>query len=395
MGGELQPKDPERIGPYQLIRLLASGGMGRVYLGQSADGRLVAVKVIYTELADDSGFRARFRREVAVAQKVNGRHTALVVDADADGPVPWLATAYAPGPSLAEAVDRHGPLPAALVRALAAGLAEGLSAIHAAGLVHIDLKPTNVLLTDDGPRVIDFGLARAAEASMLTHSGRVFGSARYMSPEQVTGEHVGPPSDVFSLGAVLTFAATGRPPFGEGDSVAMLYRVVHGVPDLDGVPVEVRDLVRRCLAKDPGERPTAADLLAELGDIDLAEGWTPTGDNNIGKVPGFAPPGPSVMAATTSSPATSAPIQTVAQDLSPTADARSRGREERGLEHSKRTDMASPAGGPLTIPVPPPAMTAPQQSVPGDWPPPAVASPRDRPVMRALKAARRRLRPWS
>jgi serine/threonine protein kinase len=262
--------------------------MGRVYLGRSADGRLVAVKVVHAGLAADSGFRALFRQEVAVAQKVNGLYTAQVVDADVDGLVPWLATAYVAGPSLNEAVDSHGPLPAASVRALAAGLAEGLSAIHAAGLVHCDLKPSNVLLADDGPRVVDFGLARAAEASVLTQEGMVVGSAGYMSPEQVTGQHVGPPSDVFSLGAVLTFAATGRSPFGDGNSVTLLYRVMHSPPDLDGVPAEILDLVRRCLTKDPGERPTAADLLAKLGHTDLAEGWLPT--RGIGRVPGFAPP---------------------------------------------------------------------------------------------------------
>jgi serine/threonine protein kinase len=344
--GELQPGDPQRIGPYQLIRRLGSGGMGRVYLGRSADGRLVAVKVIRAELAGDSEFRARFRREVAAAQKVGGQYTALVVDHDADGPVSWLATSYVTGPSLTEAVDSHGPLPAASVRALAAGLAEGLSAIHAAGLVHHDLKPSNVLLADDGPRVVDFGLARAAEPSVRTGLGMVVGSPGFLSPEQVTGQHVGPPSDLFSLGAVLTFAATGRPPFGDGSSAAILYRVLYGPPDLDGVPVEVLDLVRRCLAKNPAERPTAADLLAELGDADLAEGWLPT--SGIGS-PGSAPPDPPVTAATGS--------------------------------------------GDATIPVPPTA-TAPQQSVPGDWPPPVAGSPRDRPVIRALKAARRRFRSW-
>jgi eukaryotic-like serine/threonine-protein kinase len=388
VGGELQPQDPQRIGPYQLIRLLGSGGMGRVYLGRSADGQLVAVKVIRAELAGDSQFRARLRRELGAAKRVISPATARVVNADLEGQVPWLATEYV-GPSLADAVNGHGPLPSASVLALAVGLAEGLNAIHAAGLVHRDLKPSNVLLGDDGPRVVDFGLARAAEAIALTSTGLVVGSPGFMSPEQVIGQHVGPPSDVFSLGAVLTFAATGRLPYGQDASVAVLYRVINGLPDLDGVPAEVLYLVRRCMAKDPGERPTAADLLAELRDTNPAEGWLLT--RGIRRVPGFAPLGSPVTAATASGSATSASIQTAAQDLSPTADATAHGRAERGREHRKRTDMAPPGSDVPTIPAPP-TVTAPQQSVPGGWPRPAAASPGDRPVIRALKAARRRLR---
>jgi hypothetical protein len=249
--------------------------MGQVFLGRSAGGRLVAVKVIRPELAGDPGFRARFAREVAAAQKVSGLFTALVVDADADGPMPWLATAYVAGPSLAEAVEAHGPLPEASVLTLAAGLAEGLEAIHAAGVVHRDLKPSNVLLADDGPRVIDFGISRAAEASALTQYGTVMGSPGYMSPEQAEGREVGPPGDVFSLGAVLAFAAAGQGPFGTGSTPALMYRVVHGQPDTARLPGGVRPLVERCLAKDPGQRPTTADLLAELGAAQLSEDWLP------------------------------------------------------------------------------------------------------------------------
>ena len=206
---ELRAGDPRSAGRFRLLGRLGAGGMGQVFLGRSAGGRLVAVKVIRPELAGDPGFRARFAREVAAAQKVSGLFTALVVDADADGPMPWLATAYVAGPSLAEAVEAHGPLPEASVLTLAAGLAEGLEAIHAAGVVHRDLKPSNVLLADDGPRVIDFGISRAAEASVLTQSGTVMGSPGFMSPEQAEGREVGPPGDVFSLGAVLAFAAIG------------------------------------------------------------------------------------------------------------------------------------------------------------------------------------------
>ena len=212
----LQPEDPREIGPYRLLGQLGSGGMGQVFLGMSAGGRPIAVKVIRTELATDPDFRARFRREVAAAQKVSGLFTALVVDADLDCPMPWLATAYVAGPSLTEAVRGHGPLPVRSVLALTAGLAEGLGAIHAAGVVHRDLKPSNVLLAEDGPRVIDFGISEAAEASVVAGANVLIGSPGYMSPEQVLGADIGPASDIFSLGSVLTFAATGTGPFGVG-----------------------------------------------------------------------------------------------------------------------------------------------------------------------------------
>jgi WD40 repeat protein len=272
---ELLDGDPPQIGPYRLVGRLGTGGMGKVFLGRSAGGRLVAVKVIRDELAGDADFRARFRREVAGARLVSGIYTAPVVNADLDGPVPWLATAYVAGPSLLAAVAGYGPLPAVSVRALAAALAEGLDAIHAAGVIHRDLKPANVLLAADGPRIIDFGIARAAEATALTQTGLVMGSPGFMSPEQAEGRGVGPPTDVFSLGAVLTFAATGEGPFGTGSLAAIIYRIVHGAPEVDKVPEPVRAVVERCLAKDPGQRPTPADLLAELGGADLAEDWLP------------------------------------------------------------------------------------------------------------------------
>jgi hypothetical protein len=195
------------------------------------------------------------------------------VDADTEAPVPWLATAYIAGSSLADTVTRHGPLPAASVLALAAGLAEGLLAIHSAGLVHRDLKPSNVLMADDGPRVIDFGISRAMEASTVTSTGMVVGSPGFMSPEQAEGLEVGPPSDVFSLGAVLAFAATGEGPFGNGSSAALIYRLVHNPPELNRVPAETRFLIERCLDKDPGRRPSPRQLLAELGEAGLAPGW--------------------------------------------------------------------------------------------------------------------------
>jgi hypothetical protein len=249
--------------------------MGMVFAARSAGGRAIAIKVIRGELAGDPEFRVRFSREVAAARSVSGLFTAPVLDADVDGPVPWLATAYVPGPSLSDAVREHGALPAASVLALAAGLAEGLAAIHSAGLIHRDLKPSNVLLAEDGPRVIDFGISRAAEATALTHADLVIGSPGFMSPEQAEGRETGPPSDVFSFGAVLTFAATGQGPFGTGSAAALVYRVVHGAPDVRDVPAEVQSLAERCLAKDPGQRPTTEELLAELDGADLAAGWLP------------------------------------------------------------------------------------------------------------------------
>jgi serine/threonine protein kinase len=271
----LQPEDPREIGPYKLLGQLGSGGMGQVFLGMSAGGRPIAVKIIKTELATDPDFRARFRREVAAAQKVSGLFTALVVDADLDCPIPWLATAYVAGPSLTETVRGHGPLPVRSLLALTAGLAEGLCAIHKAGVVHRDLKPSNVLLAEDGPRVIDFGISGAAEASAAAAAGEsvMIGSPGYMSPEQVLGYDIGLASDMFSLGAVLTFAATGQGPFGSGSPGALMYRLVNMPASLDEVPAEVRPLVGRCLAKHPGDRPTAGELLAEVGAIQPAPGW--------------------------------------------------------------------------------------------------------------------------
>jgi serine/threonine protein kinase len=287
---ELQPGDPQTIGPYRLVGQLGSGGMGRVFLGVSAGGRPVAVKVIRAELAADPEFRARFGREVAAARRVSGMFTATVVDADVDGTPAWLATAYVPGPSLSEAIADHGPLPPESLLTLAAGLAESLSAIHAAGVVHRDLKPANVLLAADGPRVIDFGISRAVESTALTQAGLVIGSSGYMSPEQAEGYDVGPPSDIFSLGAVLAFAATGEGPFGTGTTAALLYRVARGSPDLDRVPAGVRPLIERCLAKDPRQRPTAAGLLAEVGALQPAADWLP--ESIIRAFAGDAAPGP-------------------------------------------------------------------------------------------------------
>jgi hypothetical protein len=275
----LGPRDPGQIGPYRLVGRLGRGGMGHVYLGLSAGGRPVAVKVIRADLAADPEFRVRFAREVAAVRQVSGLFTALVVDADVESALPWLATAYVAGPSLAEAVTGDGPMAARPALALAAGLAESLSAIHAAGVVHCDLKPSNVLLSPDGPRVIDFGISRAAGPGMSTVSaagvGWVTGSPGFMSPEQALGGEIGPPSDIFSLGAVLSFATTGRGPFGRGSRPEVAYRLVYGRPDLGEIPAGLRPLVERCLAKDPVQRPTADEVLDAANDGQPAPGWLP------------------------------------------------------------------------------------------------------------------------
>ncbi|MEW2371372.1 WD40 repeat domain-containing serine/threonine protein kinase [Streptomyces sp. NPDC006656] len=262
----LRPGDPRRVGSYRLEGRLGGGGMGQVFLGRSPGGRPVAVKLVRPELADDPGFRRRFALEAEAARLVGGFYTAQLVDADPDADPPWLVTAYVPGPSLHQAVEDHGPMPAEAITVLGAGLTEGLGAIHACGLVHRDLKPSNVILAADGPRVIDFGITRALDATSHTRSRAVVGTPSFMSPEQARGREIGPPSDVFSLGLVLAFAATGRSPFGTGQAEAVVYRIAHDEPDLSGLPDGLADLVKRCLAKDPGDRPRVTDILGELTD---------------------------------------------------------------------------------------------------------------------------------
>ncbi|WP_455569907.1 serine/threonine-protein kinase [Streptomyces wedmorensis] len=239
--------------------------MGTVYLARSRGGRAVAVKVARPELASDPSFRARFRAEVAAARQVGGFHTAQVVDADPDAEAPWLATAYIPGPTLSGLLTAEGPMGEDRLRSLGAALAEALEAIHACGLVHRDLKPGNIVMAPDGPRVLDFGIARALESTRLTATGNAFGTPGYLAPEQALGEEVTGAADVFALGAVLV-AATGGRPFGEGTPMGLMYRSVHEAPDLATVPEALRDLVGRCLAKNPYERPTPDEILDALGD---------------------------------------------------------------------------------------------------------------------------------
>ncbi|MGI5164715.1 PQQ-binding-like beta-propeller repeat protein [Spirillospora sp. CA-253888] len=278
----LQADDPEHLGPYLLLARLGAGGMGRVYLARSPAGRPVAVKVVHAELAAESDFRARFRREITAAGRVSGAFTAAVIDADPDAPAPWLATAFLPGLPLDAAVAAHGPFPLPAVAALGAALAEGLAAVHRAGVVHRDLKPGNVQLTPDGPRVLDFGIARPADSGAITRSGMMVGSPGYMSPEQAAGDDTGPAGDVFALGAVLVFAATGQGPFGTGPMHAMLYRIRHEPPQIGGVAdPALRALIAACLEKDPARRPAveqiARTLLAGIPDHTPAQGtgWLP------------------------------------------------------------------------------------------------------------------------
>ncbi|MFI2371963.1 serine/threonine-protein kinase [Streptomyces sp. NPDC018833] len=324
---ELTLDDPSHIGPYRLLARLGAGGMGEVYLARSAGGRTVAVKLVRAELASEPEFRRRFAQEIASARRVGGEWTAPVLDADTDAAMPWVATGYVPGPSLhAVIAGRAEPLPELSVRILANRLAQALTAVHKAGLIHRDLKPANILVTIDGPRVIDFGIARALDAvtadGKLTRTGAVIGSPGYMSPEQVRGEPLTPASDVFSLGSVLAFAATRRQPFGSSDSGmhAVMYRIAQEEPDLTDLPDGLSELVRGCLAKDPAARPTPADLVARTAadavDAD-DEPWLPAGlIAELGRraaqlldseAPGTraVPPPPTVPPAPSHTPATS------------------------------------------------------------------------------------------
>ncbi|MEO3751887.1 serine/threonine-protein kinase [Streptomyces sp. B6B3] len=272
----LADEDPREVGRYRLLYRLGAGGMGRVYLGRSSGGRYVALKLVHPGLTAAPGFRERFAREVRASRAVDGPGTVAVVAADADAATPWLASAYVPGPSLAEVVHEHGPLPEAAVWRLLSGLAEALGSVHACRLVHRDLKPSNVLVSQDGPRLIDFGIARAADETGLTATGMAVGSAGYMSPEQAEGRDVTQAADVFALGAVLVYAATGRGPFGTGSGPDVMYRVVHHEPDLGAVPTSLAAVMRRCLAKRAADRPSLAELRAVAAEHDRGErDWLP------------------------------------------------------------------------------------------------------------------------
>ncbi|WUH91482.1 substrate-binding domain-containing protein [Streptomyces sp. NBC_00433] len=365
----LREGDPAEVGGYRLERRLGAGGMGVVFLGRSVSGRRLAIKVIRPELVADEGFRVRFRREVEAARQVSGAFTAPVVDADADAEQPWLATLFVPGPSLHDHVAEQGPLAAADVRRLAAGLVEALRDIHRVGLVHRDLKPANVLLAEDGPRVIDFGIARAIAAPRLTTTGSVVGTPGFMAPEQFRTGGVGAAGDVFALGSVLVFAATGHGPFDGESDYGIGYRVVHEEPDLTGLPAELLPLVEPCLAKEPGARPTVAELLAALSDAD-----TP-------RAAGEAPD------AVTDAPPAVAPSDADADPRSGAADPRPAPRKPAEDSPPPVAD-ALPATRPDAPPLrrlaadPPPAATPEPGAAPGaipgpeDAPPARIADPR-------------------
>ncbi|MDT0345589.1 serine/threonine-protein kinase [Streptomyces litchfieldiae] len=267
----LRREDPRVVGTFKLHRRLGAGGMGVVYLGSDRRGQRVALKVIRPDLAEDQEFRSRFAREVSAARRIRGGCTARLVAADLDATRPWFATQYVPGPSLHDKVAESGPLSAAETAAVGAALAEGLVAVHEAGVVHRDLKPSNILLSPKGPRIIDFGIAWSTGASTLTHVGTAVGSPGFLAPEQVRGQPVTPASDVFSLGATLAYATLGDSPFGQGSSEVMLYRVVHEEPQLRGVPAALAPLLRACLAKSPQERPSTLQLSLRLKEIAARE----------------------------------------------------------------------------------------------------------------------------
>ncbi|MFB6839324.1 protein kinase [Streptomyces sp. NPDC056361] len=374
----LDDSEATRVGPYRLLAELGHGGMGRVLLGAAHDGRLAAVKLVHARFASDADFRARFRREVAASRRVSGAYTAAVMDADADAELPWLASVFVTGPSLGSVVREAGPLPEAVVRRLALGLATALVEIHRVGLIHRDLKPENVLLAEDGVRVIDFGIARAAEPgggtepTRLTQTGWVIGSPPFMSPEQAESRELTPASDVFSLGAILVLALTGDSPFAGTSTFRILSNVVHGVPDLSGVPAGLRGIVESCLAKDPAARPTPARLIELLGPVaPAARVWPPAVhtmvaeqqsriaallDGPPGREPTLAvPPGRPPAATPTSAPtpasasaSTPAPAPVGTAAATPTASPAA----------SAMTAPAAPAASPAAGSAAPPASAA-------------------------------------
>ncbi len=391
----LSANDPQVVGEFQLRARLGAGGMGRVYLAYSRAGRAVAVKVIHPQLAQDPEFRQRFGREVAAARAVSGMYTAPVVAAGLDDDPPWLATAFVPGPSLSAVVSRHGALPVTATWRLAAGLAEALSAVHACGLVHRDLKPPNVLLAADGPHVIDFGISRALDGTSVTATGVVVGTPGYMSPEQAEGAQPGPAADVFSLGCVLAYAATGGAPFGTGSAASVLYRVVTAQPDLTVVPDRLRGVITACLAKDPAARPGLPELSAMIAQAGPAITASPTSfwPDSVAEVirsaqadPAQGSPAPGSMAPGSMAPLRMAqpgvaPLRAPSVHASPLQDG------YLAAATARMTGMTAPAGqGPSWPP-----------AAPGSWPEPSGADPmarytpaplRPRPPTPVLAAAR-------
>lgn len=381
---QLTQQDPRRIGPFEVLARLGAGGMGLVYLARSASGRRVAIKTVRTELAEDQLFRIRFTREVEAARAVSGFYTAAVVDADPRAAVPWLATAYVPAPSLEEIVNECGPLPAQAVRWLAAGVAEALQSIHGAGLVHRDLKPSNVLVVEDGPRVIDFGIASGVSTTRLTMTNVAVGTPAYMSPEQARDSRsVTGASDVFSLGSTLVYAATGHPPFHGANPVETVFMLLREGPDLDGLPPELLSLIESCMHMEADQRPTPADLQSQLAphlfssggdDSGTASAWLPPGAVSLiekrraGRQPaarpahagGSAPPAPAAPPPPSHQPE-AAPMGAASGSPSgpraPSgADPRSGpGIADHGAPEPASQATAPHAAGPVTAPASPPA----------------------------------------
>jgi ABC-type transport system substrate-binding protein/serine/threonine protein kinase len=343
--------DPPVIGGFRLNARLGFGGMGRVYLGFSPAGRAVAVKVVRPELAMDAGFRRRFHTEVEAARRVSGAYTAPVIAAGPDDDPPWLATVFVPGPSLDDVVSAHGALPAVAAWKLAGGLVEAMQAVHSCGVVHRDLKPGNVLLADDGPRVIDFGIARALDGTSLTATRTVIGTVPFMSPEQAEGLDIGPASDVFALGAVIVYAATGSPPFGDGTDASVMYRIVHGRPSLAGVPSGLLEIVSACLVKDPAARPGLPALTEMIrsgspgADLSATSFWPEPLLASIQSHKLTLTTAPQGIVPATQSPGTPAPVQ-VPADSHPATEISS----SQTLTSTPAQLTPTPAPGPVSRP---------------------------------------------
>jgi serine/threonine protein kinase/outer membrane protein assembly factor BamB len=400
---QLTQHDPRRIGPFEVLGRLGSGGMGLVYLARSASGRRVAIKTVRTELAEDQLFRVRFTREVEAARAVSGFYTAAVVDADPRAAIPWLATAYVPAPSLEEIVNECGPVPPQAVRWLAAGIAEALQSIHSAGLVHRDLKPSNVLVVEDGPRVIDFGIASGVSNTRLTMTNVAVGTPAYMSPEQARDSRgVTGASDIFSLASTLVFAATGHPPYHGANPVETVFMLLREGPDLSGLSDELRPLINACMGHTPEERPSPADLQAQLAphlfaagdDSGSASAWLPPGavaliERHRGGRTRHPPP--SAAAAPSSPPPPSGPPSALPPPGPPSALPRS------GPPPGAPPSMAAAAQLAAAPMHPPAAPSAAPAAVP-----PAPASPASMPVAASLPppaaaggpAAPAQWRPW-
>ncbi|NYE44399.1 serine/threonine protein kinase [Streptomyces fulvorobeus] len=365
----LEADDPTVVGGYALAAVLGTGGMGKVYLSYTPGGRPIALKVIRPEFSEDPEFRRRFQQEVKAAQRVQGLYTAPVIDSDTEGTRPWLATAYVPGPSLAQAVAQHGGLPLQSVLLLTVGVAEALHVIHGAGIVHRDLKPANVLLASDGPRVIDFGIARAADTTALTSTGVSVGTPAFMAPEQASAGVITPATDIFALGQIAAYAAIGAPAFGDGSSHAVLYRIVHEDPDLSRLPDDLRPLVTRCLSRAPADRPSLAEVIELCHAVSSAplrqgEDWLPrTIAGSITERLRLPQP---VRTPAAAAPAAPTPTEVSPRPPAPGAPSFA----PAGYSAAAPTQTAPGAHGrPMGVPAPPQGMVPPGYRAPAGYPP--------------------------